>query len=102
VPSVHLAPHWFGPHLAETFSEEPSHPQFWVAWVVSPGVASSLLGICPSQKFIDPEAPPLRPERHVSNSIATLRRRLIVKLVASLSRCPCCAVKTQGRALRNL
>jgi hypothetical protein len=47
----------------------------------------------PFPKVIDPEDPPLRPERHVPNSIATLRRRLIVKLVANLSRCPCCAAQ---------
>src|SRR5262249_22625257 len=56
----------------------------------------------PFPKVIDPEAPPLRPERHVPNSIATLRRRLIVKLVANLSRCPCCALKIQARSRRTL
>ena len=39
----------------------------------------------------NPEAPPLRPERHIPNSIATMRRRLIVALVANLRRRPCCA-----------
>jgi hypothetical protein len=29
----------------------------------------------PFPRLIDPEAPPLRPERHVPNSLATLRRR---------------------------
>ena len=38
----------------------------------------------------DPEAPPIRPERHVENSIATLRKRLTVALARSLYRCPCC------------
>jgi hypothetical protein len=38
----------------------------------------------------DPEAPPIRPERHVPNSIATMRRRLIVALARTLPRCPCC------------
>ncbi|HEX4179868.1 MAG TPA: hypothetical protein VHY32_03685, partial [Caulobacteraceae bacterium] len=38
----------------------------------------------------DPEAPPIRPERHIPNSIATLRRRLAVALVKRLPRCPCC------------
>jgi len=37
----------------------------------------------------------------VPNSIATLRRRLIVKLVANLSRCPCCALKIQARVGRR-
>jgi len=56
----------------------------------------------PFPKVTDPEAPPLRPERHVPNSIATLRRRLIVKLVAILSRCPCCAARNTARSRRNL
>ena len=43
----------------------------------------------------DPQAPPLRPERHIPNSIATLRRRLTVALVERLPRCPCCGM---GRA----
>jgi SRSO17 transposase len=30
------------------------------------------------------------PERHIPNSIATLRRRLIVALARTLPRCPCC------------
>ena len=38
----------------------------------------------------DPEAPPIRTERHIPNSIATMRRRLIVALVRSAPRCPCC------------
>ena len=33
---------------------------------------------------------PIRPERHIPNSIATLRRRLTVALAKSLDRCPCC------------
>jgi SRSO17 transposase len=45
----------------------------------------------PFPKVIDPEAPPPRTERHVPNSIATMRRRLIIALVSTLSRCPCCA-----------
>ena len=39
----------------------------------------------------DREAPPLRPERHIPNSIATVRRRLIAALISRLPRCPCCA-----------
>ena len=38
----------------------------------------------------DPGALPLRPERHIPNSIATMRRRLIVAIARNLSRCPCC------------
>ena len=38
-----------------------------------------------------PQAPPIRPERHIPNSIATLRRRLTVAIARNLARCPCCA-----------
>jgi SRSO17 transposase len=41
-------------------------------------------------RVTDPEAPPIRPERHIPNSIATVRRRLIVALARTLPRCPCC------------
>jgi hypothetical protein len=41
-------------------------------------------------KVTDPEDPPLRPERHIPNSITTMRRRLIDALVSFLPRCPCC------------
>ena len=44
----------------------------------------------PFPAITDPEAPPIRPERHVPNSIATMRRRLIVALARTLPRCPCC------------
>ena len=48
----------------------------------------------PFPKVSDPAAPPLRPERHVPNSIATVRRYLDAGLVALLPRCPCCARTT--------
>jgi len=44
----------------------------------------------PFPAVTDPEAPPIRPERHIPNSIATVRRRLIVALTRTLPRCPCC------------
>jgi hypothetical protein len=37
----------------------------------------------------DPEAPPIRPERHVPNSIPTMRRRLTIALARRKPRCPC-------------
>src|SRR6202162_4521996 len=48
-----------------------------------------------------PGAPPIRPERHIPNSIATMRRRLTVALARSLDRCPCChaAREKQNTAL---
>src|SRR6201993_4513651 len=42
--------------------------------------------------------PPLGPERHVPNSIATVRRRLNAVLVLSLSRCPCCIRPISSRS----
>ena len=39
--------------------------------------------------------PPIRPERHVANSISTMRRTLIVELVRKLERCPCCMTVTR-------
>jgi len=48
-----------------------------------------------------PRAPPLRPERHVPNSIATMRRRLIAALVSTLPRCPCCAEPIRRPAPRR-
>lgn len=53
---------------------------------VPPGSSKNL----PFPTVTDPEAPPIRPERHIPNSIATLRRRLTVDLAKRLGRCPCC------------
>jgi SRSO17 transposase len=50
----------------------------------------------------DPADPPLRPERHVPNSIATVRRRIIDALVRRLPRCPCCRALTARRSRLNL
>ncbi len=36
----------------------------------------------------DPAAPPIRPERHIPNSIATVHRMLIVEITRALPRCP--------------
>jgi len=36
-------------------------------------------------RSLDPEAPPIRPERHVENSIAMIRKRLTVALAKSLA-----------------
>ena len=41
-------------------------------------------------KVIDPADPPIRPERHVASSIASIRIRLARALARRLSRCPCC------------
>lgn len=41
----------------------------------------------------DPAAPPIRPERHVADSIPTLHLKLARALARSLQRCPCCQQK---------
>ncbi len=41
--------------------------------------------------IIDHADLPIRTERHIPNSIATLRRRLASALARRLGRCPCCA-----------
>ena len=50
----------------------------------------------------DPTAPPLRPVRHIPNSIATLRQRLIVALVEHLPRCPCCGTRNVMKMQLNI
>jgi hypothetical protein len=50
----------------------------------------------------DPANPPLRPERHVANSIATIRKRLTFALVKPLYQCPCCkAIQPANIAYHN-
>jgi hypothetical protein len=51
--------------------------------------------------IIDPEDPPSRPERHIPNSIATMRVRLIAALVKTLPRCPCCGAIAAANARRR-
>jgi hypothetical protein len=48
---------------------------------------------------IDPADPPIRPERHVVSSIASIRIRLARALVRPLFRCPCCQRKIRRRNL---
>src|SRR3974377_978386 len=47
----------------------------------------------PHPGVTDPDNPPLRPERHIPNSIATMHRRLIIAIVKGLPRCPCGAAR---------
>jgi rRNA maturation protein Nop10 len=53
-------------------------------------VRDRMVSRLPYPTVFDPEDPPLRPERHIPNSIATMRLRLINALVKTLPRCPCC------------
>ena len=55
----------------------------------------------PFPKITDPEAPPLRTERHVEHSIASPRRRLVVGLSRTLDRCPCCCQTGQRSPKRD-
>ncbi len=49
-----------------------------------------------------PEAPPIRPQRHVPNSIATIRRMLVVAIATTLQRCQCCLRRLPRNQRRNL
>ena len=69
-----------------TASWSPSGRRFPPQDIVPPRCSRNL----PYPTVTDQEDPPLRPERHIPNSIATMRRRLIGALVRSLPRCPCC------------
>jgi hypothetical protein len=51
---------------------------------------------------IDPEDPPSRPERHIPNSIATMRVHLIRALIKVLPRCPCCGANPAFDRRRKL
>jgi hypothetical protein len=44
----------------------------------------------------------LRPERHIPNSIATMRIRMIDALIKLLPRCPCCGNQAKISVRRNL
>jgi SRSO17 transposase len=48
----------------------------------------------PYPQITNPAAPPIRPERHVANSISTLRTTIARALARSLPRCPCCQIRT--------
>jgi SRSO17 transposase len=56
----------------------------------------------PFQVVIDPAAPPIRPQRHVPNSIATIRRLLAVAIAMTLHRCECCIRRFPRNQRRNL
>ncbi len=44
----------------------------------------------PFPQVIDPAAPPIRPERHVPNSITSVRIAIARAISRTLPRCPCC------------
>ena len=46
-------------------------------------------------KVTGQEDMPLRPERHIPNSIATLKRRIAAALARALPRCPCCGTRNK-------
>jgi hypothetical protein len=55
----------------------------------------------PFRTVADPAHPPVRPERHIPNLIATMRRRLIAAIVKRLPRCPCCGTRAPRRSRAN-
>ena len=57
--------------------------------LIAPGNSKNL----PFPIVTDPAAPPIRPQRHVPNSIATLHQYLIVAIARTLPRCPYCVSK---------
>jgi hypothetical protein len=62
-----------------------------------PGAARNL----PFPPVTDPEALPLRSQRHMPNSIATLRIRLARTLLHALPRCPYCGQMRQSAIVQN-
>ena len=50
----------------------------------------------PFPAVLDPNAPPIRPERHVANSITTMRKQLTIALAKSFYRCPCCQTVSEA------
>jgi hypothetical protein len=66
--------------------------------LVPPGESRNL----PYPTVTDRADPPLRPERHIPNSIATMRRRLIAAIVKRLPRCPCSGGSAAKRARTDL
>jgi len=56
----------------------------------------------PYPTVTDPEDPPLRPERHVPNSIATVRRRIIRRARQTLATMSCCRASAARRDRMNL
>ena len=63
----------------------------------APGGAKCLAYPC----VPNPKAPSIRPERHVENSIATIRRQLTIALARTLTRCPCCQALPSRRSYRG-
>jgi len=56
----------------------------------------------PFPVVIDPEAPPIRPQRHIPNSIATIRRELTAAIANRLQRCPHCVRRIRSSHRWNL
>ena len=80
-----------------TVSWSPKRRPFPPQDIPAPGAARDL----PFPPIIDPEVLPLRSQRHVPNSIATLRIRLARSLLRALPRCPCCG-QTPQRPVRQI
>src|SRR6267143_2024657 len=81
-----------------TASSSPNRRRFPPQDLVPPRRSRSL----PYPTIIDPEDLPLRPERHVPNSIATMRVRLSRALSKTIIRCPCCGAVAASRTRRKI
>jgi SRSO17 transposase len=86
-----ITPHSASPPTVFSSASERRFPP------AAPGAAKCLA----YPRVPDPEAPPIRPERHIENSIATIRRQLTVALARSLMRCPCCQALLSRQSSRE-
>ncbi len=68
----------------------------------APRPAALLPQLAASRRLQTQRLPRLRPERHIANSIATMRRRLIHALVRNMPRCPCCARRNPRKSSPQL
>src|SRR6202521_4969860 len=82
--SRHALYRGLGPRIRGGWS--PKGRRFPPQHLVAPGGPQNL----PFPVVTDPAAPPIRPQRHVPNSLATLHQRLIVAIARMLPRCPYC------------
>ena len=85
----------FASRLTDSWS--PKRRLFPPQALPAPGEARNL----PFPQVTDPEVLPLRSQRHMPNSIATLRIRLARTLVPLLPRCPCCGQARQSPVEQN-
>ena len=70
----------------------PTDAQLLYTAIVRLGMQARGAGVKLRQSYVRiGRRAPIRPERHVTNPIATVRRAITVQLARTLPRCPCCA-----------